>query len=139
MQQASEVARILFPERFIEVVFGFKTLFDFRRGWFAFAIERSAWRNPHQHECQKADKQKKRNQQQDAPHEIHINRAPRREPWHPISREDGVRRAPLEQERIVRRSALLVAWRGEFRSIPTQPQLLAARLFLHASPPLPPD
>ena len=46
--QTAEIAQILFPDRFIEMIFGLQIAFDFRRGRRAFAVERAAGREMHQ-------------------------------------------------------------------------------------------
>ena len=41
-------AQILFPDRFVEMIFGLQVAFDFRRRRRAFAVERPAGRDMHQ-------------------------------------------------------------------------------------------
>ena len=49
VRQIAEVAQVLFPNRFVQMIFGLHVAFDFRRRGLAFAVKRAAGREMHQH------------------------------------------------------------------------------------------
>src|SRR5438309_1730285 len=71
----TEIARVLFEKRFIEVELRLNRAFDFRRGRFALAIERSAGGEVNQTEGEKADHQEQRYQHDQTFQEIHCFRS----------------------------------------------------------------
>ena len=71
VENAAEIAEVLLPERFVQVVFGAQVALDFRRSRFAFAIKRPARHRAHQGKGQEADDQQQRDQKENAFQEIH--------------------------------------------------------------------
>src|SRR5215210_6745327 len=53
-RKIAEVTEVLFPQWFIEVVFGFERPLDFRRSRFAFLIKRTSWRDANENEGKEA-------------------------------------------------------------------------------------
>ena len=71
MCQVTQVAEVLFPDRFIEMIFCLQVALDFRRRRRALAVERPAGSEMHQGKRQRADDQQQRNGEDDALEKIH--------------------------------------------------------------------
>ena len=52
---------VLFPDRFVQMIFGLEVALDFRRRGRALAVKRAAGREMHEHKRQRADDQQQRN------------------------------------------------------------------------------
>ena len=62
----AEVAQVLFPNRFVQMIRGLQIAFDFGRRGRAFAVERAAGREMHEQKRQRADDEQQRNQEEQA-------------------------------------------------------------------------
>ena len=71
VQQIAKVASVLFPNRFVEVVFGLEVALDFWRGGLAVTVERPARCKMNKEESQRADDEQQRDREQDSSQEIH--------------------------------------------------------------------
>jgi peptidoglycan/LPS O-acetylase OafA/YrhL len=69
--QISQIARVLFPKRFIQVIPRLELSLHFGRSRRAFAIKRAARREPHQEKRQEADDQQQRHHAQYSAEVIH--------------------------------------------------------------------
>src|SRR5687768_11093572 len=69
--EVSQVTRVLFPKRFVQVVTRFELPLHFRRSGCPLTVERSAWRQPHQEKRQEADNQQQRRHSQHSAEIIH--------------------------------------------------------------------
>src|SRR6266567_2909910 len=71
----SEVAEVLFANRFIQMVFGLDSALDFRRCGFAFAIKRAAGGHFNQDKRQEADNEQKRRDHEQSFEEVHCQKS----------------------------------------------------------------
>jgi len=76
VRQIAQVAEVLFPDRFIEMIFRLQGALDFRRRRRALAVKRPAGSEMHQGKRQRADDQQQRNGEDDALEKIHFISGP---------------------------------------------------------------
>src|SRR5215469_10164184 len=67
----SYITEILLPERFVQMILRLEVALDFGRCWPALTIERPAFWNPHEEECQQAHHEQERNRESQALEEVH--------------------------------------------------------------------
>src|SRR5713101_5939504 len=71
VQQIAQIAKVLFPERLVQMVFRFDVTLDFRRSRRPFFVKGSAGGDMHQQEGEQTDNNQQRDHANQTPDEIH--------------------------------------------------------------------